>query len=149
MTAAPATTQAEKAAEIEEMFELFDNWEDRYQVLIDLGRKLPPMDLAEKNDNTRVTGCMSNVWMVAHVMQTPSGPVVEFCADSDAAITKGLVSILWYVFNGQPAKNILEFDIDEYLDRLGLIAHLSMNRRNGLFSMVLRVKALAASIQGA
>ena len=93
-------TQEEKAAEIAEMFELFDNWEDRYQVLIDLGRKLPPMDPAEKNDQTRVTGCMSNVWMAAHVKDTPGGRVVEFSADSDAAITKGLVSILWYVFSG-------------------------------------------------
>lgn len=141
-----STSQEEKAAEISEMFELFDNWEDKYQLLIDLGRKLPTMDPADKTDQTRITGCQSNVWMVARVVDSPHGQVVEFSADSDAAITKGLVSILWYVFNRQPADKVLDFDIDEYLDHLGLIAHLSMNRRNGLFSMVLRVKALAASI---
>ncbi len=143
--ASPIDTQKQKADEIAETFDLFDNWEDRYQVLIDLGKDLPPMDPTDKNDKTRVTGCQSNVWMVAVVKETPHGAVVEFSADSDAMITKGLVSILWTVFSGQPAERILEFDIDEYLDRLGLISHLSMNRRNGLFSMVLRVKALAAS----
>jgi len=144
-TQVPQVTQEERAEEIEQAFELFDNWEDRYQVLIDLGKKLPPMDPSEKNDTSRVSGCQSNVWMVAHVKDTVAGPIVEFSADSDASITKGLVAILWYVFSGQPAEKILSFDIDEFLDRLGLMSHLSMNRRNGLFSMVLRVKALAAS----
>jgi cysteine desulfuration protein SufE len=138
-------SQAEKAAEIEEAFALFDNWEDRYQVLIDLGKMLPPMDPADKCDSNRVSGCQSNVWMVATLQESTSGPVVVFSADSDASITRGLVSILWQVFSGQPVSDILEFDIDEFLDRLGLMSHLSMNRRNGLFSMVLRVKALAAS----
>ena len=142
--ALPQVTQEERAAEIAETFELFDNWEDRYQVLIDLGKKLPPMDPAEKNETTRVSGCQSNVWLSARVTRTENGPVVEFSADSDAAITRGLVAILWFVFSGQPPQKIIDFDIDEYLEKLGLIAHLSMNRRNGLFSMVLRVKALAA-----
>ena len=138
-------SQAEKAADIEEAFSLFDNWEDRYQVLIDLGKMLPPMNASDKCDSNRVSGCQSNVWMVATLQDSPSGPVVVFSADSDASITRGLVSILWQVFSGQPVSDILEFDIDEFLDRLGLMSHLSMNRRNGLFSMVLRVKALAAS----
>lgn len=140
-----AVSQEEHAAEIEETFALFDNWEDRYQVLIDFGKKLPPMKSEDKTEISRVPGCQSNVWLVADVKDTDSGPVVVFSADSDASITRGLVAILWYVFSGQPVEKILTFDIDEFLDRLGLIAHLSMNRRNGLFSMVLRIKALAAS----
>jgi cysteine desulfuration protein SufE len=139
------TSQAEKAAEIEEAFALFDNWEDRYQVLIDLGKKLPPMNSEDKCDANRVSGCQSNVWMVANLEQSADGPIVVFHADSDASITRGLVAILWHVFSGQHVSDILTFDIDEFLDKLGLMSHLSMNRRNGLFSMVLRVKALAAS----
>jgi cysteine desulfuration protein SufE len=141
-------SQEEKAAEILETFELFDNWEDRYQVLIDLGRKLPPMDNAEKTDYAKVPGCQSNVWLVAHTKRTNSGKVVEFSADSDAAITKGLVSILWHLFSGQPPEKIIDFDIDEYLEKLGLISHLSMNRRNGLAGMVIRIKGLAATALG-
>jgi cysteine desulfuration protein SufE len=137
-------TQAQQAAEIESMFELFDDWEDKYQVLIDLGKDLPRMDPADKNEETRVIGCQSNVWVVARVKQTRQGPVVEFSADSDAAITKGLVSILWRLFSGQPAQNILTFDIEAFIERLGLSSHLSMQRRNGLSGMVRRVKTLAS-----
>jgi cysteine desulfuration protein SufE len=145
MDASPdARSQAKIADEIEGMFELFEDWSDKYQVLIDLGKDLPPMDPADKNDDTRVIGCQSNVWVVARLKQTDDGPVVEFSADSDAAITRGLVSILWRVYSGQPAKNILMFDIDDFIDRLGLGGHLSMQRRNGLSGMVRRIKSLAA-----
>ena len=141
-------TQAQKAGEIEEMFELFDEWDDKYQVLIDLGKDLPPMDHSDKNEETRVLGCQSNVWVVAAVKQTAHGPVIEFSADSDAAITKGLVSILWRVFSGESPDRVLSFDIDSFIERLGLSAHLSMQRRNGLSGMVKRVKTLAAAAGG-
>lgn len=136
-------TQQEQATQIEEAFSLFDDWEDRYQILIDLGRKLPPMPAEEKTEDNRVRGCQSNVWMAAHVENEGDSRVIRFDADSDAAITKGLVAILWHLYSGQPVERILAFDIDGYLERLGLNQHLSMTRRNGLYSMVQRVKALA------
>ncbi len=127
-----------------DQIELFDDWESKYEVLIDLGRDLPPMDAADKNEETRVRGCQSNVWVIAHIRQTAQGPVVDISADSDAAITKGLVSILWHIFSGQTAEKILAFDIESYIEGLGLSAHLSTQRRNGLSGMVKRVKSLAA-----
>ena len=110
--------------------------------------QFPPMDPSDKNEETRVLGCQSNVWVVAAVKQTAHGPVIEFSADSDAAITKGLVSILWRVFSGESPDRVLSFDIDSFIERLGLSAHLSMQRRNGLSGMVKRVKTLAAAAGG-
>ena len=133
-----------KAEEIKDAFGMFDDWSDRYQFLMDLGRKLPPMPDADKTEESRVKGCQSNVWLVAHAI--PGTDRVEFVADSDSAIVKGLVAILWRVYSGQPAEQILAFDIEGLLSDLELDQHLTMNRRNGLQGMVQRIKALASDL---
>jgi cysteine desulfurase/selenocysteine lyase len=130
------------AADIIETFDLFEDWKDRYQVLIEIGEKLPPMPSALKNEVTRVHGCQSTVHLFAH--QRP-GTVdsLDFLADSDADIVRGLIGLLEKVFAGQSARKILAFDVEAFFKRLGLDQHLSMGRRNGLAGMVQRIRAHA------
>ena len=137
-------TQELKAEEIRDAFAMFDDWADRYQFLIDLGRKLPPMDPADKTEDSRVKGCQSNVWLVAQPI--PGTDKIEFVADSDSSIVKGLVAILWRVYSGQPADKVLSYDIEKLLADLELDQHLTMNRRNGLVGMVQRIKTLAGQM---
>ena len=134
-------TQEEKADELIEAFEMFDNWEDRYDYLIDLGKKLPSVKPDERIPDNRVEGCQSNVWLVA---RKTGEQTVEFSADSDAMITKGLVSLLWLIYSGEKIEKILSYDIEALLSKLGLDQHLSLTRKNGLSGMVKRVKSLAA-----
>lgn len=145
-----STAQQENAADIVEAFEMFDSWDDRYSFLIDLGRKLPPMPADEKNEETRVQGCQSSVWMMPHPRPESEGAgghrVIDFLADSDASIVKGLIAILMRVYSGQTANDILSFDIDGLIQRLELQQHLSMNRGNGLQAMIKRIKLLAMEI---
>jgi sulfur transfer protein SufE len=136
--------QNEIANDLVETFEMFDSWEDRYGVLIDFGKKLPPLDESDKNEENLVTGCQSQVWMVARPRDENGQPVIEFIADSDAMIVKGLIAILRKVYSGQPPQNILSFDITGFLQRLGLDQHLTTGRRNGLDGMVRRIKTLAS-----
>ena len=133
-------TQVEKADELIEAFELLDNWEDRYDYLIDLGRTLPLIDPAEKIPANRVEGCQSNVWVSVKKSQDDR---IEFTADSDAMITKGLVSLLWLIYSGETKEQVLTFDITALLHKLGLDQHLSITRKNGLSGMVKRIKSLA------
>jgi sulfur transfer protein SufE len=137
-------TQEERAEEVRDAFATFDDWADRYQFLMDLGKKLPTMEPGDKTEENRVKGCQSNVWLVAE--RIPGTDRVEFVADSDSAIVKGLVAILWRVYSGQPATEILTYDIEKLLADLELDQHLTMNRRNGLVGMVERIKALAAQV---
>lgn len=127
--------------ELVENFALFDDWEERYRYLIDLGRGLPAMDEALKTDEAIVRGCTSRVWLVANW----EGDVFQFQADSDAHIVRGLIALLMAAFQGKKAAEIAEIDIDQAFAEIGLDKHLSPNRRNGFFSMVERVKALSAA----
>ena len=138
------TTPEEQADQLVEGFDLFDSWDDRYRFLIDLGRKLPPMTDAEKSEENRVHGCQSNVWIAAHTQPEDSSAIVHFVGDSDSSLVKGLIAVLWRVCSGQPAEKIVSYDVEGLLDRLGLSQHLTMGRRNGLYEMVKRIKALAA-----
>ena len=122
--------------DLKEHFELLDGWEERYRYLIDLGRTLAPMDVALKNETTKVEGCMSQVWMVARL----DGEVVRFHADSDAAIVKGLIAVLMAAYDGETPEAILAHDVGPTFDALGLGQHVSMNRRNGFFAMVGRIQ---------
>ena len=126
-------------ADVEAEFEALDDWDDRYRLLIDLGRALPPMPDALKTDATRVRGCASQVWL--HTRQ--DGDVLHFAADSDAAIVKGLVALVLMLADGQAAAAIDPADIRRRLDGLGLAKHLSSNRTQGLASMVARIGELA------
>ncbi len=135
------------AAEIAEVFEYLESWNDRYQYLIELGEKMPALPEEMKTECTRVRGCQSTVFLTAR--QRPgTEDVVEFLADSDAQIVRGLIALLEHLFSGQKAADILAFDVEDYFRRLGLDQHLSMNRRNGLAAMVQRVRQHAAGLAG-
>ena len=110
-----------------------------------LGEKLPVMPDVLKTEATRVHGCQSTVYMSPR-LRPGSKNVVEFLADSDADLVRGLIGILEKLFSGQTAEKILAFDVEGFFTRLGLDAHLSLNRRNGLSAMVQRVRAFAAHL---
>lgn len=119
----------------------FDDWEDRYRYIIDLGKQLPEMPAAEHVDDNIVRGCQSQVWVTAE----PRDGVVYFRADSDAHIVRGLIAIVLGAYNGQSAETITQFDIDDYFERLDLLRHISPTRGNGLRAMVARMRELAAA----
>lgn len=126
--------------ELADNFALFDDWEERYKYLIDLGKNLEPMDETLKTDATIVKGCTSRVWMVATADENGA---YHFMADSDAHIVRGLIAILLSAYEGKTAEQIKDIDIDQKFTEIGLNQHLSPNRRNGFFAMVERVRALA------
>ena len=125
--------------DVEAEFEAFDDWDDRYRLLIELGRTLEPMPDALKTDATRVRGCASQVWLYP----TRNGNTLHFLADSDAAIVKGLVALVLLLVQDQPAAAVNVADIRTRLDQLGLAKHLSSNRTQGLASMIARIGELA------
>ena len=110
---------------------------------MDLGRKLPPRDAAEKIEPNRIHGCQSQVW----VTPKPQSETFDFAADSDSSIVKGLIAVLRNVYADETANNIVAFDVEGYLKQLGLDENLSMNRRNGLNGMIQRIKTLASQTQ--
>jgi len=123
-----------------EEFELFDDWEERYRYIIDLGKDMPPLNASEKTEATRVLGCASQVWLVMD--PAPEG-VLRFRGESDAFIVKGLIAVLVRLLDGLPITEIQEFSIRDTLHRLGLDEALSSQRTNGLISMVERLKQAA------
>jgi len=130
------------AEELVENFDLFDEWEDRYAYLIDLGRKLPDMADAEKTEASKVRGCLSQVWFV----QTDDAPgVLTWRGDSDSAIVKGLIAVLQVLYSGKTPEEVAAVDIDGIFGEIGLERHLSMNRRNGFYAMVTKLRDFAAS----
>ncbi|MBI1310424.1 cysteine desulfuration protein SufE [bacterium] len=136
---------------IDELIEEFDDlgdWADQCEVLIDMGRELPPMDESLKTERTKVHGCQSNVWMVA-ALSDDARPVLELIADSDAMIVKGLLSVILLAYSGRTPQEILDVDIEGIFRRLGLDRHLSTARRNGLAGMVKRVRQIAAEAAAA
>ena len=125
-----------------EDFEILEEWEDRYQEIIDLGRQLPVLPEEYKTEEYRVRGCVSQVWMVPRVGDTKP-PVIEFIADSDAHIVKGLIAILLMIYSGKTPQEIIDVDIQAIFDKLDLVSHLSPSRSNGFQSMVKRIKTIA------
>lgn len=119
-------------------FDLFDDWADKYEYLISLGKELPSMDVDDKTEDNTVKGCQSKVWLKAK----NEFDVVVFEADSDAIITKGIIALLVKVFNGQNAEEIVNADLS-FIDKIGLKEHLSPNRSNGLIAMVKKMKTYA------
>lgn len=134
--------------ELADTFELLGDWEERYRYLIELGRKLPPMPESEKDEAHKVRGCMSQVWL-AHSLKEGQPTTLEFRGDSDAHIVKGLIALLLALTSGRTPQQILDTDIGAAFTRLGLENHISMNRRNGFFSMVERIRQMAAAHAGA
>ncbi|MDK9740188.1 cysteine desulfurase sulfur acceptor subunit CsdE [Vibrio sp. D404a] len=118
----------------------FRGWEDRYRQVIQWGKKLPQMPEELKSEQVTVAGCESQVWLVAQ----QDGDVWHFCADSDARIVRGLIALVMAAFDGKTSQQIQSFDIDGYFEQIGLIAHLSPSRGNGLKAIVEQIKQLAS-----
>ena len=129
------------ADELAENFSFLEEWEERYAYVIDLGKHLPVFPEEQKTDLTLVRGCTSRVWLVP---QEGDKDHVQFIADSDAHIVRGLIAVLMVIYNNQPKEQVRSFPIEAYFNRLGLSEHLSPSRRNGFFAMVERIKSLAA-----
>ena len=130
---------AEKQEEIIEEFALFDDWMQRYEYMIELGKSLALIDEQYKTDDNIIKGCQSRVWV--HAKMTDDHKV-SFTADSDAIITKGIIAILIRVFSDQKPKDILEANTN-FIDEIGLKEHLSPTRANGLVSMIKQLKMYA------
>ncbi|HAU29537.1 MAG TPA: cysteine desulfuration protein SufE [Rhodospirillaceae bacterium] len=126
-----------------ENFTLLDNWDDRYRYLIELGGRLPLMSETLKNDTTRVSGCASQVFIAPLPPDRTGG--MRFIADSDSQLVRGLIAILMIAFSGKTPSEIMAFDIQPFLIRMGLDEHISAGRKNGLISMLARIRLLAES----
>ncbi len=124
--------------EIVDEFSMFDDWMQRYEYIIDLGKSLPLIDEQYKTEDNIINGCQSKVWV--HAEQ--NGDKVVFTADSDAILTKGIIAILIRTFSNQKAADILEANTD-FIDKIGLKEHLSPTRANGLVSMIKKIKMYA------
>ena len=123
-------------------FEVLKDWQDRYRFIIDMGKKIPKVDPADKRDENRVHGCMSTVYMTLQ-KSADQPPKVTFIAESDAMIVNGLIAIMHIVYDGKTAEEIAQVDIQKIFKELGLEGHLSPNRRNGFFSMVEKLQNLS------
>ncbi len=128
--------------EIVSEFEMFDDWMQRYEYMIELGKDLPLVDAQYKTDDNIIKGCQSKVWVHADL----EGDKLNFTADSDAIITKGIIAILIRAFSGQHPKDIIEADMG-FIDQIGLKEHLSPTRANGLVSMIKQLKLYAVAYQ--
>ena len=128
--------------EIVEEFSLFEDWMQRYEYMIELGKSLPLIDEKYKTEDHIIKGCQSKVWVHADLEEE----LLKFTADSDAIITKGIIAILIRVFSNQHPKDILEANTD-FIDKIGLKEHLSPTRANGLVSMIKQIKMYAVAFQ--
>ena len=131
-----------RQADVIDEFALFDDWMDKYEHLIELGKDVPAIDPTRKTDDHLIKGCQSKVWLAADPQDDGT---VQFTGDSDAIITKGLVGLMVRVLSGADAKAIAEADL-HFLDAIGLHQHLSPTRSNGLASMVKQMKLYGAAL---
>lgn len=128
--------------ELIDEFSLFEDWMQRYEYMIDLGKSLPLIDENLKNDDKLIKGCQSKVWLNSEMI---NGKII-FTADSDAIITKGIIAVLVRVFSNQKPQDILDANTD-FIDEIGLKEHLSPTRANGLVSMIKQMKMYALAYQ--
>ncbi len=141
----PQTDAADQAPEIDsaelvENFELFDAWEERYSYLIDLGKRLAELPESDRSDTNKVQGCMSQVWFVQR--HSPDG-ALRWDGDSDSAIVRGLIAVLRVLYWGKTPAEARAVDVDAVFGEIGLERHLSVNRRNGFYAMVGRLRSYA------
>lgn len=128
--------------EIVDEFAMFDDWMQRYEYIIDLGKNLPLIDEANKTEDNIIKGCQSQVWVHAEKQDDK----IIFTSDSDAILTKGIIAILIRVFSNQKSEDILNADMN-FIDEIGLKEHLSPTRANGLVSMIKKIKMYALAFQ--
>lgn len=121
-------------------FEFFDNWEDKYKYIIELGKNYPSLNEEQKRIENKVDGCASQVWLVTSEERSANQLVLHFKGDSDAIIVKGLVVILFSIFSNKSPEEIIQIDAFEKLKKLDLEKNLTMQRSNGLSAMVKRIK---------
>ena len=126
--------------DITENFAVLDEWDDRYRYVVELGRMLAPFPEAARTEANKVQGCASQVWLATDIANSAGGPILRFQGDSDAHIVRGLIAILFAIYSGKPAQDILSLDALDLFDRLGLRTHLTPQRSNGLKSMVGRIR---------
>ena len=132
--------------EILDNFSLLDEWDDRYRYVIELGRSLAPIPERDRRDANKVQGCASQVWLATRVEPNgQAGPVLSFVGDSDAHIVRGLIAILFAIYSGKNARDILATDAVALFEKMGLREHLTPQRSNGFRSMVERIKSDARS----
>lgn len=134
-------TVSEKQYEIIEEFKGLQSWESKYKHIIELGKKLPPMDEADKTEDLKVKGCQSQVWLKAELNEDQT---LCFQADSDALIVKGLIALLLRVFSEQKPSDIMQANV-KFIETIGLASHLSASRTNGLQSMIKQIKYYASA----
>lgn len=130
--------------ELVDDFALFDDWEDKYRYIIDLGKKLTPLEPCYITNEYKVEGCISQVWITSQ-FDSNSG-LLTFKGDSDAFIVKGLIAVLFRLFNKRTPEEILTVDVEAVFNKIGLDEHLSPNRRNGFYAMIERIKNTAQDI---
>ncbi len=128
--------------EIVDEFAMFDEWMDKYEHIIELGKELPLIEEQYKTDENLIKGCQSRVWLHAEMQDNH----IVFTADSDAIITKGIIALMIRTFSNQTPKDIAEANVD-FIDKIGLKEHLSPTRSNGLLSMVKQIKMYAIAFQ--
>ncbi len=131
-------------AELKETFTFFDNWEDKYRFVIDLGKELDDIPAADKVEANLIRGCQSQVW-ITH--QPNEDGTLSFKLDSDAFVVRGLISIVLTALNNKTPSDILEFDIYALFEELELLQHLSQTRGNGLRAMIARIRETAERLQ--
>ena len=132
--------------EIVEDFDILDDWEDKYRYIIDLGKKIEPLDDALKNETTKVEGCASQVWLTYKLTGTGQSKNVVFNGESDALIVKGLIAIILTLFNGTEVNKCKNIDALAELSKLGLQEHLSSQRANGLRAMIDKITVITANL---
>ena len=133
----------EDIEELIENFSMLEDWEDKYQYLIDLGEKLPPLDEKYKTDAWKVSGCQSQVWLVPE----HKGGLLSFKGDSDAIMVKGIIAVILAIYSNKSAQEIKKIEVGKIFAKLGLGEHLSPSRRNGMMSMVDKIRFYAQNLE--
>ena len=130
--------------ELIDNFSFFDGWEDKYKYLIELGNKLPHLSDDKKTAEWKVPGCQSQVWIIPHY----EAQHIYFEGDSDAIIVRGIIAVVFIIFQDKSAQEILSIDVEEIFDKLGLRDNITQNRRSGMLSMVDKIRYYAAQSLG-
>ena len=133
----------EKIEDLIENFSMLESWEDKYQYLIELGEKLPPLSDEFKTDAWKVSGCQSQVWLVP----TSENGTISFQGDSDAIMVKGIIYLILSIYQNKSVQEIKKIEVDKIFAKLGLGEHLSPSRRNGMMSMVDKIRFYAESFE--